>query len=109
MLERPGLSGEMRERGPVAVSKIETSDEGTGNGTAIFNGWANKWTPDAMKLGRRSVYTIIRPHDKLHHIPRTFLRHLYNNISEVPRARASVSGLGMDNGENRGNPNGCKF
>ena len=27
----------------------------------------------------------------------------------MPRARASVSGLRTDNGENRGNPNGCKF
>ena len=27
----------------------------------------------------------------------------------MPRARASVSGLGTDNGENRRNPNGCKF
>ena len=38
----------------------------------IFNGWAVKQTPNAMKLGRRSVYTIIRPHDKLQPIPRTF-------------------------------------
>ena len=65
-----------RERGPAAVSKTETSDEGTGNGTAIFNGWAIKWTPNATKLGRRPVYTIIRPHDKLQPIPRTFLCHL---------------------------------
>ena len=27
----------------------------------------------------------------------------------MPRARASVSGLWTDNGENRRNPNGCKF
>ena len=42
----------------------------------IFNGWAIKWTPNATKLGRRPVYTIIRPHAKLHPIPRTFLCHL---------------------------------
>ena len=40
-----------------------------------FNGWAIKWTPNATKLGRRSVYTIIRPHDKLQPILRTFLCH----------------------------------
>ena len=27
----------------------------------------------------------------------------------MPRARASVVGLRTDNGENRGNPDGCKF
>ena len=58
------------------VSKTETSDEGTGNGTAIFNGWAIKWTLNAMKLDRRFVYTITRLHAKLHPIPRPFLSHL---------------------------------
>ena len=34
---------------------------------------------------------------------------LINNISEVPRARASVSVLKTDNGENPENPGGGKF
>ena len=42
----------------------------------MSKGWADKRTPNATKLGRRSVYTIIRPHDKLQPIPRTFLCHL---------------------------------
>ena len=42
----------------------------------ILNGWAVKRVPNATKLGRQSVYTIIRPHDKLQPIPRTFLCHL---------------------------------
>ena len=41
-----------------------------------FNGWAVKRTPNATKLDRWSLYTIIRPHAKLHPIPRTFLCHL---------------------------------
>ena len=36
------------------------------------NGWAIKWTPNATKLDRRSVYTIIRPQAKLHPNSRTF-------------------------------------
>ena len=76
----------------MVVSETETSDKGTGNGAATDDGWAIKRTPNAMKFGRRSVYTIIRPHAKLQPIPRTFLCHLQNNISEVPRARASVVG-----------------
>ena len=35
--------------------------------------------------------------------------HYWANISEVPWARASVVGLRTDNGENWGNPDGCKF
>ena len=42
----------------------------------IFNGWAIKRAPNVTKLDRRSVYTIIRSHAKLHPIPRTFLCHL---------------------------------
>ena len=38
----------------------------------MSNGWAVKRTPNATKLARRPVYTIIRPHDKLQPIPRTF-------------------------------------
>ena len=34
---------------------------------------------------------------------------LIKYISEVPRARASVSGLRTENGENLENPNGYKF
>ena len=67
--------GLIRERGPTAASETETSDEGTGSGTAMFNGWAVKLTPNATKLDRRSVYTIIRPHAKLQPIPRTFFGH----------------------------------
>ena len=74
-----------------------------------FNGWAVKRTPNATKLGRRPTYAIIRPHANLHPIPRTFLCHLLTNISEVPRARASVSGLRTDNGESREDLNGYKF
>ena len=73
--ERAWAEGREKECSPVAVLETETSDEGTGSGTAMFNGWAVKWTPNATKLDRRSVYTIIRPHAKLHPIPRTFFGH----------------------------------
>ena len=61
---------------PATVSETETPDEYTDYIAVIFNGWAVKRTPNATKLGRRPAYTIIRPHDKLQPIPRTFLCHL---------------------------------
>ena len=74
--ERAWTEGREERCRPAAVSEAETSDEGTDGGTAMFNGWVVKRTPNATKLDRRSVYTIIRPHAKLHPIPRTFLCHL---------------------------------
>ena len=72
--------------------------------------WGLKQTPNAMKLDRRSIYTIIRPHTKFQTIPGTFSGHLQNTILDMPRARASVVGLRTDNGRNWGrNPDGCKF
>ena len=48
----------------------------TGYTAAIVNRWGVKRTPNAMKLDRRSIYTIIRPHVNSHPIPRTFSGHL---------------------------------
>ena len=45
------------------------------DGVATDGGWAVKRAPNATKLDRRSVYTIIRPHAKFQHIPKTFLCH----------------------------------
>ena len=94
-----GLSGEKRERGPAAVSKTETSDEGTGNGTTIFNGWAIKWTLNVTKLDRRSTGGIPRPLGKARVIPRKF-----HPLTKREK-RGTPEGIGvpdykMDNGEN---------
>ena len=62
-----------------------------------------------MKLDRRSIYTIIRPHANFQPNPRTFSGHILNNISEVPRARASVVGLRTDNGRNEEAGIGASF
>ena len=66
------LRREGKKCDPHGFRRPKTSDEGTDSGTAKFNGWAIKWTPNAMKHGRRSVYTIIGPHDKMQPIPRIF-------------------------------------
>ena len=42
----------------------------------IFIRWGIKRTPIAMKLDRRSIYTITTPHANIHPIPRTFSGHL---------------------------------
>ena len=41
-----------------------------------FNGWAITRTLNAMKFGKRSIYTIIRAHANFQPIPRTFSGHL---------------------------------
>ena len=71
-----GLRKEREERCPAAVSETETSDELTDYNAAIVHRWGVKWTPNAMKLGRRPTYTIIRPHAKFQPNPRTFSGHL---------------------------------
>ena len=69
--------GEKREKRPgICFRRPKTSDEKTGYNAAIVIRWAIKRTPNAMKLGRRSIYTIIRPHANSHPIPRTFSGHL---------------------------------
>ena len=72
--ERARAEGREEKRGPATVSEYRkrlTLDRLYRG--YIFNGWAVKRTPNATKLGRRPVYTIIIPHDKLQPIPRTFL------------------------------------
>ena len=71
----------------------KTSDDLTGYSAAIGIRWGIKRPPNGMKFGRRSTYNIIRPQANFQPIPRTFYPTYKNNISEVPRARASVSGL----------------
>ena len=87
--ERLGLIGERGEMQPDTISETETSDEYTDYIAVIFNGWAVKRTPNATKLGRRPVYTIIRPHDKLQPIPRTFYA-AYKIIFRRCRGRVRV-------------------
>ena len=53
-----------------------------------------------MELGGRPTDDKTTPHANFHPIPRTFSSHLQNNILDMPRVRASVSGLRMDNREN---------
>ena len=67
---------EERERGPAAVSEIETSDERPTTIAAIDNRRGVKQTPNAMKLGRRPTYNITTPHANFQPIPRTFSGHL---------------------------------
>ena len=74
--ERAWAEGREEKCSPAAVSETETSDEGTDNGTAKFDGWAIKQGPNVTKLDRQSIYTIIRSHANFHPIPRTFLCHL---------------------------------
>ena len=52
------------------------SDVLTDYNVAIVIRWGIKQTPNAMKLDRRSIYTIIRPHANFQPIPRTFSGHL---------------------------------
>ena len=65
-----------RERPGDCFRRPKTSDVLTHYIVAIVNGWAIKRTPNAMKLDRRSIYTIIRPHANFQPIPRTFSGHL---------------------------------
>ena len=70
------LREEKRGRPGDCFRRPETSDEETGYTAAIVIRWGIKRSPNAMKLDRRSVYTIIRPHVNSHPIPRTFSGHL---------------------------------
>ena len=98
--ERVGLREEARHAVRHDFRRPKTSDDWTDYIAAIVNPWGVKRTPNAMKLGRRPTYNITRPHANSHPILRTFSGHLSNNISDVPRARASVVGLRTDNREN---------
>ena len=109
-LWRAGWSERRGERNsPTRFPETKNVRRYTGYTAALVNGWAIKRTPNAMKLDRRSIYTIIRLHVNSHPIPRTFSAHLYNTISDMPRARASVVGLRTDNRQNSENLDECKF
>ena len=54
----------------------KTSDDLTGYIAAIVIRWGVKQTLNAMKLGRRPTYTIIKPHTNFQPNPRTFFGHL---------------------------------
>ena len=73
------------------------------------NRWGIKRPPNGTKFDRKPTGDIPTPLGKSRSIPRTFFGGSQNKNWEVPRARACVVGLRTDNGENRGNPNGCKF
>ena len=94
------LREEKRERPDDCFRRPKTSDVWTNYNVAIVIRWGIKQTPNALKLGTRPTSNITRPHAKSHPIPRTFSGHLKNTFSNVPRARASVSGLRTDNGRN---------
>ena len=75
----------------------------------LVNRWSIKRTPNSTKLDRRSTGAIPRPLGKTWSIPRTF-----NTCSRKQSLRGATgarerSGLRTDNGENREDPNGCKF
>ena len=74
--ENLGLREEKRERPCDCFRRQKMSDDLTDYIVAIVICWGVKWTPNAMKLGRRPSYTIIRPHAKFQPIPRTFSGHL---------------------------------
>ena len=67
----------------------KTSDVLTGYNAALVIRWGIKRTPNAMKLDRRSTYTIIRPHANFipfrEHFPAT-----YNIIFRTCRGRVKV-------------------
>ena len=86
--------GLQRERGPTVN---------------VVNRWGIKQPPNGTKFDGWSTCAIPRPLGKSRSIPRTFLSRSRNKVREGQRARANVVGLRTDNGENRGNPNGCKF
>ena len=75
----------------------------------VVTRWSIKRPPNDTKLDRRSTGGIPRPLGKTRAIPRTF-----NTRSQKQGLRGATgarerSGLQTDNGENRENPNGCKF
>ena len=64
---------ERREERPGdCFRRPKTSDYFTDYNVAIVIRWGVKQTPNAMKLDRRSIYTIIRPHANFQPNPRTF-------------------------------------
>ena len=72
-----GWSREEREGKPGnSFRRLKTSDEKTGYNAAIVNRWGVKRAPNAMKFGRRPIYTITTPHANFQPIPRTFSGHL---------------------------------
>ena len=70
------LREEKRERPGDCFRRPKTSDVCPAIMPLLFNGWAFKRTPNAMKLDKRSIYTIIRPHANFKPNPRTFSDHL---------------------------------
>ena len=76
-LWRAGWSERRGERNsPTRFPETKNVRRYTGYTAALVNGWAIKQTPNVMRLDRRSIYTIIRPHANFYPIPRTFSGHL---------------------------------
>ena len=77
-VEGLGLRGEKRERERPENSfrRPKTSDDLTDYTVDIVIRWGVKRTPNAMKFGRQSTYTMTRPFSNSHPIPRTFSGHL---------------------------------
>ena len=65
-----------RERPGDCFRRPKTSDDRPTTIAAIVIRWGVKRTPNAMKLDRRAIYTIIRPHANFQSILRTFSSHL---------------------------------
>ena len=73
------------------------------------NHWSIKRPPNGTKLDRRSTGAIPRPLGKTRSIPRMFNTHARKQGLRGATGARERSGLRTDNGENRENPNGCKF
>ena len=74
--ERVGLREEGRDAARHGFRRPKMSDVLTDYNVAIVIRWGIKQTPNAMKLGRRSTYTITRPLANFQPNPRTFSGHL---------------------------------
>ena len=70
------------------------------------NRWSTKRPPNGTKLDKRSTSAIPRPLGKTRSIPRMFNTRTRQQGATAARER---SGLRTNKGENRENPNGCKF
>ena len=70
------LREEKRGKARQQFSETENVRRLTGYIAAIVIRWGVKRTPNAMKLGRRPIYTVTTPHANFQPIPRTFSSHL---------------------------------
>ena len=73
------------------------------------NRWSIKRPPNGTKLDRRSTGAIPRPLGKPRAIQRKFNTRTRKQGLRGATGARERSGLRTDNGENRENPNGCKF